>query len=66
MAPAADFTVDETKTAFAKWKAFSSSAVDAGIDWHPVARLQADRPWRNRHPHQRTSLSSVCDAGLPR
>jgi hypothetical protein len=26
-------TVDETKTAFAKWKAFSSSAVDAGIGY---------------------------------
>jgi hypothetical protein len=30
---AAGFTVDETKTVFAKWKPFSSSAVASGIDY---------------------------------
>jgi hypothetical protein len=34
---AAGFTVDETKTVFAKWKPFSSSAVASSIDYSEEA-----------------------------
>jgi hypothetical protein len=48
---AAGLTVDETKTAFAKWKAFSSSAVDAGIDYSKgPATTPASTPSMNLQP----------------
>jgi len=48
---AAALTVDETKKAFAKWKAFSSSAVDAGIDYSKgPATTPASAPSMNLQP----------------
>jgi hypothetical protein len=58
---AAALTVDESKTAFAKWKAFSSSAVHAGIaHFEPPATTLASAAFE---PTQALPFSSTEELG---
>jgi hypothetical protein len=63
---AAGLTVDETKTVFAKWKPFSSSAVASSIDHSEIPATAAPSALQQPQIEQQSKKKSEPEPGVAR